>query len=145
MMKSSSNKLTPFLRFAAAGMLLVWFAAVTACSAECLGEDSHSESAKCDQAAASSSQSHDADKPVSHDDSFCVSLHSLCPQSTSTDLVKPDFGLAFTLDLNSAAQLVVLAQLETSISRQPPDEELVFTLEVSLGAAFYSLAPPVLA
>lgn len=144
-MKSSSNKLNPFLRFAATGMLLVWIAAVTACSTECLGEDSHSESAHLKQSAATSSQSHDSDKHDSHDDSFCNSLHSICPTSPCSVLAKPDFGLAFTLDFISTAQLVELAQPETSVSRQPPDCNRVFTPEVCLGPAFHSLAPPVLA
>jgi hypothetical protein len=145
LMKSSSNKLNPYLRFVAAGMLLVWLAAVTACSTECLGEDSHSESAHMDQAAATSNQSHDSGKHDSHNDSFCVSLHSLCPTSSCPVLVKPDFGLAFALNFILTAQLPTLAQPEASLSRQPPDSNRVFTPEVSLGAAFYSLAPPVLA
>ena len=126
-------------------MLMVWIAAVTACSTECLGEDSHSDSAQMGQAA--SNQSHDSNKNKqdSDDDSLCISLHSLCPTSPSLVLVKPDFGLAFTLDFVSTAQLVTLAQSEASVSRQPTDGELIFTPEVSLGAAFYSLAPPVLA
>jgi len=142
-MKKSSTKLSPFLRFVAAGMLLVWVAAVTACSTECLGEDSHSDSAQMGQTA--NNQSHDSNKPDSHDDSLCVSLHSTCPTTPSLSFAKPDFGLAFTLDFISTAQLVTLAQSEASVSRQPTDDELVFTPEVSLGAAFYSLAPPVLA
>ena len=44
----------------------------------------------------------------------------------------------------STAQLVTVAQTETSVSRQPRTREWVFTPEVSLGAAFRSLAPPVL-
>ncbi len=144
-MRSSSAKLNPFLRFVAAGMLLTWLAAVTDCSTECLGEDSHSDSAKLDQSAAVSGQSHDSDKHDSHDDSFCASLHSICPGSPSSALPNPDFGLAATLDFISFALLVALAQLETPVSRQPPDSNRVLTPEVCLGPAFRSLAPPVVA
>jgi hypothetical protein len=140
-MASRRTTLKPFLRFVAAGMLMVWIAAVTACSTECLGENSHSESTHIGQVAADN-QSHDSNKQDSHDDSLCASLHSVCPTSPSLGFAKPDFGLAFTLDFISTAQLVTLAQPKASVSSQPPDDELIFTPEVSLGAAFYSLAPP---
>ncbi len=139
---SRKRKLKPVLRICAALSLLVWLAAIIACSTECRG-DSHSESAM-DQVASSSSQSHDSDKHDSHDDSICVSLHSICPTSPSPVLAKPDFGLAFTLDFISAAQLIAPTQLEATVSCQPPDLDKVFTPEVCLGPAFHSLAPPVL-
>jgi hypothetical protein len=142
-MNRSTAKLSPLLRFAAAGMLLVWFAAVTACSTGCLGEDAKSESAQMMQADGKCSPSHDSDKHDCHDNPFCLSLHSLCPQSTSMALIKPDFALAFTLNFASAV-LVTVTPPETSVSRQPPDGNRVFTPEVSLGAAFHSLAPPIL-
>ena len=144
-MTSSRTKLSPLLRSLAAVMLLLWVAAVTACSTKCLCADSDSE--HMEQSAMANSQSHDShgsDKDCDHDDSFCTSLHSLTPVSTATVLDKPDFGLAFTLDFLSTAQLLTVAQTETSISRQPRTREWVFTPEVSLGAAFRSHAPPVL-
>jgi hypothetical protein len=144
-MSSRQTKLNPLLQSLVAMVLFVWLAAVTACTTECFGEGSHSESAHMDQIAMTNNQPHDSGKHDSHDDSFCVSLHSLCPAPSSLVLTKPDFGLAFTLDFISTAQLVAFAQPKTAISRQPPDDELVFTPEVSLSAAFYSLAPPVLA
>ena len=143
-MASRRTTLNPLLRFFAAMTLFVWIAAVTTCSTECLGEDSHSESAHMEQAANTSGQSHDSDKNDNHDDSVCVSLHSLATTSPNCVLAKPDFGLAFTLDLISTAQLVAVAPLKTIVSRQSPDRQFVFTPEVLLGAAFRSLAPPVL-
>jgi hypothetical protein len=143
LMKSSSSKLSPILRFVAAGMLLVWVAAVTACSTEC--SDSHADSADMTHAVAANRQSHDSDNHHDHDDSLCISLHSFCPATARAVLTKPDFGLAFTLDFISTAHLAALAQTETSVSRQPPDCNRVFTPEVCLGPAFHSLAPPVLA
>jgi hypothetical protein len=141
MSASRQHKLKPTLRIYAAALLVVWLAAVGVCSTDCLGEDSHAEAAHMEKAATTSGQSHDSD---SHDDSLCVSMHSLCPAQANTILIKPDFGLAFTLDFVSTAQIVDVAAPETFVSRQPPDREFVFTPEVCLGAAFRSLAPPVL-
>jgi hypothetical protein len=144
-MTSSRTRLSPLLRSLAAVMLLVWVATVTACTTECLCADSDSQ--HMGQMPTANSQSHDShgsDKDCDHDDSFCTSLHSLTPVSTAAVLDKPDFGLAFTLDFLSTAQLVTVAQTETSVSRQPRPCEWVFTPEVCLGAAFRSLAPPVL-
>jgi hypothetical protein len=145
-MTSSRTRLSPLLRSLAAVMLLMWVAAVTACSTKCLCADSDSE--HMGQMPTASSQSHDShgsDKDCNHDDTFCTSLHSLTPVSTAAVLDKPDFRLAFTVDFLSTAQLVTVAQAETSISRQPPDPEWVFTPEVCLGASSRSHAPPVLA
>lgn len=86
----------------------------------------------------------DSDKHSDHDDSACKTLKTLVPTTGNLALLKPDFG-SCTFSFGSPPQTVTIAQIETSISRQPPDDELVFTPEVSLGAAFYSLAPPVLA
>ena len=141
-MTSSRTRLSPLLRSFAAVMLLVWVAAFMACSTKCFCADSDSEHAE--QASAANNHSPGSDKDCNHDDSFCTSLHSLTPVSTAAVLDKPDFGLAFTLDFLSTAQLVTVAQTETSVSREPPDRQFVFTPEVSLGAAFRSLAPPVL-
>ena len=146
-MISSRTRLSPLLRSLAAVMLLVWVTAFMACSTKCFCADSDSEHAE--QASATNNHSPGSDKDCDHedcdhDDSFCTSLHSLTPVSTTTVLDKPDFGLAFTLDFLSTAQLVTAAQTETSVSRQQPDRQFVFTPEVSLGAASRSLAPPVL-
>ncbi len=85
------------------------------------------------------------DKDCDHDDnSFCLALHSLTPFFHVAVLEKPDFALAFNLDFISTA-LPVESPVGTFVLRQPPDREFVFTPEVSLGAAFRSLAPPVLA
>jgi hypothetical protein len=139
MSASRQHKLKPSLRICAAALLVVWLAAVGFCSTECLGDDCHADTANIKKAATTNGQSHDSD---SHDDSLCVSMHSLCPAPVNTILIKPAFGLAFTLDFISTAQLVDVASLETFVSRQPPDREFVFTPEVCLGAAFRSLAPP---
>ena len=141
-MTSSRTKSSPLLRSLAAMMLLVWVAAVTACSTKCLCADSDSEHTEL--APMADSHSHDSDQDCNHDDSFCASLHSLTPISAAAVLAKPDFGLAFTLDFFSPAQLVAVAQPETSVSRQPRQREWVFTPDLCLGPAFRSLAPPVL-
>lgn len=135
------HKLKPSFRFCAAALLVIWLAAVGLCATDCMGDDCHAHTANIKKAATTSGQSHDAD---SHDDSLCTSLHSVCPATPSTTFIKPDFGLAFTLDFISTRQIVAVTPLETFTSRQPPDRDWVFTPEVCLGAAFRSLAPPVL-
>lgn len=132
------------LRITAGVLLMFWLAAMGLCVTECQGDDIQSGAAQMGQTADSASQSHDSGKDDHRDDSFCASLHSLTTPSPCLAFVKPDFGLSFTLDFISTAQLVAVTPLETSISRQPPDREFVFTPEVWLGAAFRSLAPPVL-
>lgn len=128
------------LRIFAAGVLVVWLAAVALCSTECLGEDSHAGTGHMEKAATSGGPTHDSD---SHDDTLCVSMHSLCPAPANTILIKPDFGLAFTPDFISSAQIVEATSLETSVPRQPPDRNWAFTPEVCLGPAIHSLAPPI--
>ena len=135
------HKLKPSLRICAAALLMVWLAAVGLCFTDCMGDDCHADTANIKKAATTNGQSHDAD---SHDDSLCVSLHSVCPATQSSTFIKPDFGLAFTLDFTSTRQIVAVTPLETFTSRQPPDQDWVFTPEVCLGPAFHSLAPPVL-
>jgi hypothetical protein len=133
------HKLKPSLRICAAALVVVWLAAIGLCSTDCMGDDCHADSANIKKAATTNGQSHDSD---SHDDSLCASLHSVCPATPSSTLIKPDFGLAFTLDFISTRQIVAVTPPETFISRQPPDRDWVFTPEVCLGAAFRSLAPP---
>src|SRR5487761_2482757 len=98
-MKRSSAKSGLLLRSLAAVMLLVWVAAVTACSTECSCTESDSDHRELSPVA--DSHPHSSDQDCSHDDSLCTSLHSLTPVSTATALDKPDFGPAFTLDFLS--------------------------------------------
>jgi hypothetical protein len=142
-MTSSSAKLNPFLRFAAAGTLLVWLSAVVMCQAHCCGDDCHAGA----QVALhnSTANTHDGDKNNHHDDPACLTLKSALQSNHGMALVKPDFGLAFNLNLLSTVTSVEFSQSETFIFRQPPDSNRVFTLEVCLGPAFRSLAPPVFA
>ncbi len=141
MIPSRQLKLSAWLRICAGLALVSWLAAWIVCTTEC-----HTEAAEhMDQASAANGPSHDSDKNEHHNDSFCVSLHSLCPPTHQPVLTKPDFSLAFTLPFLATVPLDTLAQTETPISRQSPDRQFVFTPEVCLGPAFHSLAPPVLA
>src|ERR1035438_9392251 len=106
-MRSQPPKLNPVVRLTAAGSLAVWLLAVAHCSADCQDACCGSEHAL--PVAAADSGSHHSDQ---HDDCFCDSLHSICPVLPSSALAKPDFGLAFTLDFISTAQLAVLVQTE---------------------------------
>ncbi len=133
------------LRICAAMALLVWLAAVTACTTGWFEKDCFSESAKTMQAGAKCDAPQDSDKHDCHDTPFCRSLHSLCQTTPRPVLTQPEFKLVLTLNFLSTSQLVALAQSETAISRQPPDCISTFKPEVCLGPAFRSLAPPVLA
>jgi mono/diheme cytochrome c family protein len=116
------HKLRPSLRISAAALLVVWLAAIGLCSTDCMGDDCHADTANIKKAATTNGQSHDAD---SHDDSLCVSLHSVCPATPSATFIKPDFGLAFTLDFISTRQIVAVTLPETFISSQPVSAEPV--------------------
>ena len=146
LMKSSSAKLSSFLRFAAAGTLLVWLSAVAMCQAHCCGDncgnDDHADAKVAQHNNAANS--HDGDKNNHHDDPTCLTLKSALQSNHWIALVKPDFGLAFNLNFLSTALSVESSQSETFIFRQPPDSNRVFTPEVCLGPAFHSLAPPAL-
>lgn len=132
--------LKPFLRCLAAGMLFVWLAAVTMCSAECSDDHCHCEAMP---AATANCQSHNSDQDQDHNDSFCISLHHLCLLSSAI-FAKPSLSLAFTLNLVTTSQLVASMRPETLIRGRPPDCNWVFTPEVCLGPALRGLAPPVL-
>jgi hypothetical protein len=146
-MKSSSAKLNPFLRFAAAGTLLIWLSAVAMCQAHCCGDNCGDDNHAGAKVALhnSAANSHGGDKNNHHDDSACQTLKSALQSNHGIALVKPDFGLAFNLNFLSPVTSVESSQSETFIFRQPPDSNRVFTPEVCLGPAFHSLAPPVLA
>jgi len=141
-MNQRRQTLKPFLRFVAAGTLLIWLSAVALCQLHCCSDDDHA-AAKNFVAHAGTSDSHDGDKDC-HDDSACLTLKSALQNNNAIALGKPDFGLAFNLIFLSTAT-VETSRSETFISRQPPDSNRVFTPEVCLDPAFYSLAPPVFA
>ncbi|HEU5395900.1 MAG TPA: hypothetical protein VFV81_01945 [Verrucomicrobiae bacterium] len=141
--KGRHGKSKPFLQFIAGAMLLVWVAALTACSSHCSCSCSPSESANAMHGAAPHGPSPDSDHD--HDDSFCRSLHSLSLPASGGTLAKPDFGSTFALSFISTALLPAPARPEAPVSRQPPDGHRVFTPELCLGPAFRSLAPPRLA
>jgi hypothetical protein len=126
--------------------LLCWLGALVLCVTECSDADSDHQAVQKEMASSHSVNGSmpDSDNHSGHDDSACTTLKTLVPTACNVALHKPDFGFC-TLNFVSVLQSVTVAQMEASVSRQPPDGELLFTPEVSLGAAFYSLAPPVLA
>jgi hypothetical protein len=145
-MVARRTTLTPLLRSLAMATLLCWLGAFVLCATECSDGDSDHQAGQMEMAASHSANGSmpDSDNHSKHDDSACQTLKTFAPTSSQLALAKPDFGFCI-LSFASPPQTVTIALIETSISRQPPDDELVFTPEVSLGAAFYSLAPPVLA
>ncbi len=145
-MASRRTTLTPLLRSLAMATLLCWLGAFVLCATECSDADSDHQAGQKEMAVSHSGDPSmpDSDKHSGHDDSACNTLKTLVPTTGNLVLLKPDFGFC-TLSFASPPQTVTVAQFETPIFCQPPDSELVFMPEVSLGAAFYSLAPPILA
>ena len=145
-MASRRTALTPLLRSLAMATLLCWLGAMMLCSTECSDRDCSHQAGQNEMASSNSCNDSmpDSDNHSGHDDSACIALKTLIPTADNLVLFKPDFGF-FTLNFVPPLEVVMVAQIESSVARQPLDAELVFTLEVSLGAAFYSLAPPVLA
>jgi hypothetical protein len=128
------------------GTLFCWLGAFVLCATECSDGDSDHQAGQKDMAASNLANGSmpDSGNHSKHDDSACNTLKTCAPTTCNLVLLKPDFGFC-TLSFISLSQTVTITQVEASISRQPPDDKLIFTPEVSLGAAFYSLAPPVLA
>ncbi len=145
-MASRRTTLTPLLRSLAAVTLLCWLGAFVLCATECSDGDSGCQAGQKEMAASNPTNGSmpDSDNHSKHDDSACKTLKTFAPTTGNLALIKPDFGFC-TLSFVLPLQTVTVAQVETSVCRQPRDTELIFTPEVSLGAAFYSLAPPVLA
>ena len=145
-MKSSSAKLNPFLRFAAAGTLLVWLSAVAMCQAHCCGDNCGND----DHAGAkialhnSAANSHDGDKDNHHDDSACLTLKSALQSNHGIALVKPDFHFLYSMALVTLAPDPAAIEPVTTL-RQNGRCDWAFTPEVCLGPALHSLAPPSLA
>ena len=145
-MSSRRTTLTPLLRSLAMATLLCWLGAFVLCATECSDGDSDHQAGQKEMADShpSGSSMPDSDNHSGHDDSACKTLKTFAPATCNLVLFKPDFGF-LTLSFVLPPQAVAVAQAEASVSRQPRDAGLTFTPEVSLGAAFYSLAPPVLA
>jgi hypothetical protein len=125
-------------------MLLLWLTAVAHCTADCSSDDAHSNLASGHPAAvATTASAHNANQSGHHAPCFCDSLHSVCPTLPGMALIRPDFGVADSLNLVFSESATGLELLEPLIRRQPPDRDRNFTPEVCLGPAFRSLAPPV--
>lgn len=141
-MRIYSAKWNSFLRFAAAGTLLIWLSAVVACQAHCCGDDFDADG----QVALhkGTTNSHDGDKNNHHDDSACLTLKSALHSDNGIALVKPN--LHFIYSLVSVALSTDERTVEPALNlRQHKRCDWAFTPELSLGPALHSHAPPVLA
>ena len=134
--------MNPFLRFAAAGTLLIWLSAVVMCQAHCCGDDGHASAEITLHN--STTNSHGGDKNNHHDDSACLTLKSALHSDNGIALVKPN--LHFVYSLVSVALSTDKIAIEPAVNfRQHNRCDWAFTPELSLGPALHSLAPPVLA
>lgn len=141
-MNNSSAKLNPFLRFAAAGTLLVWLSAVVMCQAHCCGDDglASAEIALHN----STTNSHGGDKNNHHEDSACLALKFALQNGNAIALVRPTFHFVCSLTLVPIASDTPAVEPAVNF-RQHERCDWAFTPEVCLGPALHSLAPPVLA
>jgi hypothetical protein len=145
-MAARRTALTPLLRSLAMATLLCWLGAFVLCATECSDGDSDHQAGQKEMATSNPANGSmpDSGNHSKHDDSACQTLKTFAPTISQLALAKPDFGFC-TLSFVLPLQTVTDAQVETSVARQPPDPERTLTPSVCLGAAFRSLAPPVLA
>ena len=145
------TKLRPLLRWFAVLTLFVWTGAHVVCRAHCLTSECQDEldTASCDEAMASESHHGDEHSPQPHHpdrsaDASCDTLNSALTGHATAQLVAPEFSLLYTLAPTDLALDVTAIETTASFSRQADRRDRLLTPEVFLGAAFRSLAPPVL-
>lgn len=149
-MSSRQTKLRPLLRWCGVMTLLVWLGAQTFCQAHCLFGACQDEVGETGFHSTAVADSHHGDEPASNhkehgDDAPCATLKSALSGNTTPSLIAPEFSIIYTLAPTSFTFDATNIKLATSFSRQKDRENSMFTPSVSLGAAFRSLAPPILA
>lgn len=139
--------LTPLLRSLAMATLLCWLGALVLCATECSHRDAdHHQEGQNEMGASHSDNDStpDSENHSGHDDSACATLKTFAPTVSHFALLKLDFGF-YALSFILPQQTMTDAPIKTSVSRQPTNPERLLKLEVCFGAAFHSLAPPILA
>jgi len=135
------------MRLMAVVSLLLWLAASGICSVECAGGFQHCAGAHscchC-QSFTGTGQPRGSEPQHSHDNSICISLHSLYAPAASMSVTRPDAAPVFVLNSISMADLAQVTAGEVLASRQLKSADPLFRPEVSLGAASRSHAPPAL-
>lgn len=148
-MSSRQTKLRPLLRWLAVLTLLVWTGAQALCQTHCSSSACSEESGEANCHADKPSDSHHGDEnPPGHQDSSadasCDTLKSALSSHTASPLVTPEFSILYTLVPTALALDATAIEPSVSLLRQADRRDKVSTPEVFLGAAFRSLAPPVL-
>ena len=150
-MSSRRTNLRPLLRWFAVLTLLVWTGAHVVCRAHCLTSECQDEltSSSCNEATASESHHTDEHAPQPHHpersaDASCDTLNSALTGHATALLVAPEFPLLYTLAPTALTSDATALEPTASFSRQADRRDRLLMPEVFLGAAFRSLAPPVL-
>ena len=148
-MSSRQTKLRPLLRWLAVLTLLVWTGAQALCQTHCSSSACHDESGAANGHAEKASAAHHGDEnsPDHQDgsaDASCDTLKSALSGNAASPLVTPEFSILYTLVPTALALDATAIEPSVSFLRQADRRDRVFTPEVFLGAAFRSLAPPVL-
>lgn len=150
-MSSRRTKLRPLLRWFAVLTLLVWTCAHVVCRAHCLPSECQDERNAASGCEAAASESHHGDEhtpephhPERSADASCDTLNSALTGHATALLVAPEFLLHYTLAPTALTLDATALEPAASFSRQADRRDTLHTPEVFLGAAFRSLAPPVL-
>ena len=148
-MRSRQTKLRPVLRWLAVLTLLVWTGAQALCQTHCSSSACSDESGEANCQADKPSDAHHGDEnsPGHQDgsaDASCDTLKSALCGTAASPLVTPEFSVLYTLVPPALALDATAIEPSVSFLRQADRRDSVSTPEVFLGAAFRSLAPPVL-
>lgn len=148
-MSSRRTKLRPLLRWLAVLTLLVWTGAQALCQTHCSSSACHEESGEANCPAEKASDSHHGDEnsPDHQDgsaDASCDTLKSALSGNAASPLVTPEFSLLYALAPTALTLDATAIEPSACILRQADRRDRLRTPEVFLGAAFRSLAPPVL-
>lgn len=150
-MSSHQSKPGSLLRWCGALTLLVWLGAHILCRAHCLASECQDELNAASGGEATASESHHGHEhppqPLHPDrsaDASCHTLNSALTGNAVAPLISPEFSLLYALVPTTHALDASAVELAASFSRQADRRDRLLTPEVFLGAAFRSLAPPVL-
>ena len=150
-MSSRQTKPRPLLRWLAVLTLLVWTGAHVVCRAHCLTSECQDERNAASVGETTASDSHHGDEhnsqphhPDRSADASCDTLNSALTGHATALLVAPEFSLLYTLAPTALTLDATALEPAASFSRQADRRDTLHTPEVFLGAAFHSLAPPVL-
>lgn len=148
-MRSRQTTLCPLLRWLAVLTLLVWTGAQVLCQIHCSSNACHDDPSEANCHAQKASDSHHGDENSSDHqdgsaDASCDTLKSALSGNAASPPVTPEFSILYTLAPTALTLDATVIEPSACILRQADRRDRLLKPEVFLGAAFRSLAPPVL-